>query len=252
MCKLKDTEAFVAYEKAIEGYQFQVGRYNTWMNYYAIFVGALFIALYSVWPKNEGNTVNEINNVIIGGGHYTMNEVVKAPGQTTWGNAGFLLILISVIGWFASICWYGALLGYRKWNEHWMSVIHEIETKNINKKNELDSYPLVYGKMPESNQQKPQVQYVPGYISTQKITGICICAVAFAWCVVLGYVTYFFSWWVGLIVGVVLSGISVWIIYLLHRKGCKWYSSSIPDAEQTDNKTNEQKSSDTQNEGEQN
>ena len=33
---------FTAYEKAIEGYQFQVGRYNIWMNYYAIFVGALF------------------------------------------------------------------------------------------------------------------------------------------------------------------------------------------------------------------
>ena len=31
---------FTAYEKAIEGYQFQVGRYNIWMNYYAIFVGA--------------------------------------------------------------------------------------------------------------------------------------------------------------------------------------------------------------------
>ena len=30
---------FTAYEKAIEGYQFQVGRYNIWMNYYAIFVG---------------------------------------------------------------------------------------------------------------------------------------------------------------------------------------------------------------------
>lgn len=44
---------FTAYEKAIEGYQFQVGRYNIWMNYYAIFVGALFVALYSIWPKSE-------------------------------------------------------------------------------------------------------------------------------------------------------------------------------------------------------
>lgn len=44
---------FTAYEKAIEGYQFQVGRYNIWMNYYAIFVGALFVALYSIWPKKR-------------------------------------------------------------------------------------------------------------------------------------------------------------------------------------------------------
>lgn len=48
---------FTAYEKAIEGYQFQVGRYNIWMNYYAIFVGALFVALYSIWPKSEIETL---------------------------------------------------------------------------------------------------------------------------------------------------------------------------------------------------
>ena len=34
----------VAYDKAVEAYQFHVQRYHTWVNYYAIFVGALFVA----------------------------------------------------------------------------------------------------------------------------------------------------------------------------------------------------------------
>ena len=54
---LNKSGALVAYEKAINGYQFQVGRYNTWMNYYAIFVGALFVALYSIWPQDEMETL---------------------------------------------------------------------------------------------------------------------------------------------------------------------------------------------------
>lgn len=85
----------LAYEKAIEGYQFQVGRYNVWMNYYAIFVGAFFVALYSVWP--EGKTE-------------------KA--------AFFLPLAISALGWAASIGWYGALIGYTTWNNHWMKRVH--------------------------------------------------------------------------------------------------------------------------------
>ena len=35
-----------AYDKAVESYQFHVQRYHTWVNYYAIFVGALFVAFY--------------------------------------------------------------------------------------------------------------------------------------------------------------------------------------------------------------
>ena len=38
----------VAYEKAIDAYQFHVQRYHTWVNYYAIFVGALFVAFYTI------------------------------------------------------------------------------------------------------------------------------------------------------------------------------------------------------------
>lgn len=46
------TNSETAYEKAIDAYQFNVSRYHTWMNYYSIFVGALFVALYTVWPED--------------------------------------------------------------------------------------------------------------------------------------------------------------------------------------------------------
>lgn len=42
-----------AYKTAINGFQFQISRYNTWMNYYAIFVGALFVAFYKVFPAGK-------------------------------------------------------------------------------------------------------------------------------------------------------------------------------------------------------
>ena len=43
----------VAYDKAVEAYQFHVQRYHTWVNYYAIFVGALFVAFYTIIPQSE-------------------------------------------------------------------------------------------------------------------------------------------------------------------------------------------------------
>lgn len=108
---------FTAYEKAIEGYQFQVGRYNIWMNYYAIFVGALFVALYSIWPKSEIETLCCACKPVCG----------KAPAAVAESQEWFLPLIISVLGWIASLCWYGALLGYRKWNEHWIKVVQGIE-----------------------------------------------------------------------------------------------------------------------------
>ena len=130
---------FTAYEKAIEGYQFQVGRYNIWMNYYAIFVGALFVALYSIWPKSEIETLCCACKPVCG----------KAPAAVAESQEWFLPLIISVLGWIASLCWYGALLGYRKWNEHWIKVVQGIEMV-LNK----DVYPNVYTAQPERPQKE--------------------------------------------------------------------------------------------------
>ena len=170
---------FTAYEKAIEGYQFQVGRYNIWMNYYAIFVGALFVALYSIWPKSEIETLCCACKPVCG----------KAPAAVAESQEWFLPLIISVLGWIASLCWYGALLGYRKWNEHWIKVVQGIEMV-LNK----DVYPNVYTAQPERPQKESLWKriknifrcnkskcYAPGFVSTQKITGIFIFFAALAW-----------------------------------------------------------------------
>lgn len=180
--QLKNMDAFAAYEKAIEGYQFQVERYNTWMNYYAIFVGALFIALYKIWPQ----------------GSICCSCITSSNPNLPIENSdsGILLILIAFVGWIASICWYGALVGYRKWNDHWMKVIHTIEKifstpKNKQQENKLDDdFPPVYGDMPESDSLQTKIRYEPGFISTQKITGIFIFCIALAWAIIIGYFTY--------------------------------------------------------------
>ena len=40
-----------AYEKAIEAYWKHVDRYHTWMNYYAIFNGALFVGFCTLFAR---------------------------------------------------------------------------------------------------------------------------------------------------------------------------------------------------------
>ena len=44
---LDKDERRYAYEKAIEAYWKHVDRYHTWMNYYAIFNGALFVGFWA-------------------------------------------------------------------------------------------------------------------------------------------------------------------------------------------------------------
>jgi hypothetical protein len=43
------------YEKAIEGYKFNVERYKDWMNLYAIFVGAFFVAYYTIFASGKND-----------------------------------------------------------------------------------------------------------------------------------------------------------------------------------------------------
>ena len=71
------------------------------MNYYTIFVGALFVALYSIWPMTANSC-----------------KCCQCHESVTDGDSWFLPFVISALGFFASACWYGALLGYRKWNTH--------------------------------------------------------------------------------------------------------------------------------------
>lgn len=139
-----------AYKTAINGFQFQISRYNTWMNYYAIFVGALFIAFYKVFP--HGNDAD-------------------------W----FLPVTIAVLGWFTSLCWYASLLGNSTWANDWMATIGKIEDNNT------DVIEHVYSHAKPTDNQSSTPSYRLKYISTQKVTAAFIGAVCWAWAAATGY-----------------------------------------------------------------
>ena len=107
-----------AYEKAIAAYQFHVERYNTWMNYYSIFVGALFIAYYSIKPDS---------------------------------NSEFILSAITIVGLISSACWLASFKGYYSWLKSWTNVIQFHENRIICNDNTLRVYTLISKKELEQN-----------------------------------------------------------------------------------------------------
>lgn len=101
-------ECFQFYEKAIEGRNFHYQNYNSWVNLYSIFTGAIFIAFYTVIDKN-----NFLGNLI--------------------------KMILPVIGFIASSCWQKSVQGFYDWMNSWIKVVQEYEDK-LNK----ISYPKVY------------------------------------------------------------------------------------------------------------
>ena len=69
-----------AYDKAIDAYRFQVGRYHTWMKFYSLFNGALLIVVYLLVSKGS-------------------KEVL------------FLQLILGVVGFVAGLCWFVLSLG---------------------------------------------------------------------------------------------------------------------------------------------
>lgn len=86
---------FRYYEKAIEGRNFHYNNYNTWVNYYSIFTGALFIGYYS--------TIDKCN--------------------------GIFSCLIVVLGCITSIGWHLTVKGHYHWMLSWIKVVQSYEKK---------------------------------------------------------------------------------------------------------------------------
>lgn len=107
-----------AYEKAISAYQFHVERYNTWMNYYSIFVGVLFIAYYSIKPDSSSE---------------------------------FILLITTFVGLISSICWLASFKGYYSWLISWTHVIQFHEKRIIGNDNKLRVYTLISKNILEQN-----------------------------------------------------------------------------------------------------
>lgn len=107
--KISDEKKYF-YERAIQGLEFHTTRFNTWMNFYALFVGAFFVAYYSL----------------------NSDKV-------------FINLIIIVAGYFTSVCWYCSLSGYYSWLKGWTKIVmyyEDLILKTPDKK-ELRVYSLV-------------------------------------------------------------------------------------------------------------
>ena len=106
---------FVAYEQSVKAYQFQVTRYNTWMNYYALFVGALFVGYYWITCRTS--------------------------------DKDDLLRLISLLGIVASTCWMASLIGNCAWMKNYIKAVKKNEAIFFGEKTEDDNNLIVYRRL---------------------------------------------------------------------------------------------------------
>lgn len=102
-----------AYEKAIEAYWKHVDRYHTWMNYYAIFNGALFVGFCTLLTAT---TTIEPH----------LDRYLSLSLTNTYSN---LQLLVCLIGFISSICWALSIGGHESWEKNWMNIIEYYETQ---------------------------------------------------------------------------------------------------------------------------
>lgn len=140
---------FKYYEKAIEGRNFHYQNYNTWVNYYAIFTGALFVGYYSII------------------GNCKINAIIPC--------------LIVFLGYITSLCWHLTVKGHYHWMLSWIKVVQSYEKKlaKILKKSGPKGWYVytVYSNPPANIYHKN--------ISSQKLTSIFTLIVCIAWGVLL-------------------------------------------------------------------
>lgn len=138
---------FKYYEKAIEGRNFHYQNYNTWVNYYAIFTGALFV------------------------GYYTIIDKCNGPFSC----------LIVVLGCITSIAWHLTVKGHYHWMLSWIEIVqsYEAELAKIQKNNKSTQW-YVYSVHLPLDSAKDQKN-----ISSQKLTSRFTLIVCIAWFVLL-------------------------------------------------------------------
>ena len=111
ICAMSDNncEKFL-YQKAIDAYWNHVNRYHTWMNYYALFNGALFVGFCTL---------------------LTATTTIKADSASQWNlenNYTFLQFTVCIIGLVSSCAWLASISGHEKWEKNWMNIIESFET----------------------------------------------------------------------------------------------------------------------------
>lgn len=185
--EVREQHRFV-YQKAIDAYQYHVNRYHTWMNYYALFNGALLVAFCTLLCATT--------QIAGGKGSVETEEIVlEGGGVILSNNYGCLQVLIIVLGILTSFLWLLSILGHRTWTLSWMSIICKYEEKY--------SFDPLYRMVILQNKYKPEnkygiywkdcfcgmnipKEYVPEGFSTDKLT------IKFVWLVII-------SWYAALI-----------------------------------------------------
>lgn len=120
--RTEDDNRRYAYEKAIEAYWKHVDRYHTWMNYYAIFNGALFVGfctLLTATTKVIAKTGSQQNNYD--------TSFINAKFFELENSYFFILIILCIIGSISGISWLLSLKGHITWMNNWMNIIHKYE-----------------------------------------------------------------------------------------------------------------------------
>lgn len=186
--------AMNAYEKAIDAYRFQVGRYHTWMNFYSLFNGALLIAVYSLQCK----TCKESN---------------------------VLLLFLGVVGLIAGLCWLGSIIGNRYWMNSWLQIVKELE-KNEPEKKEVEkkegrkeeTVPQIYNTVLFNDGQERN------FLSTPVLTQLFITIVVLAWSAYIVYIAGLLDYGSYAFIGLI-----VFLIYCitLYWKSNSWINSEI-------------------------
>lgn len=185
----------IAYQTAINAYQFHITRYNTWMNYYAIFTGAMFVGLYT-----------------------TMTNCVTET-QTT------IQFAISAIGLVAAICWWMSLTGYYAWLKSWTSIVKKYEKQYFGVDASSEN-PSIYNSIETQNNKTDDAKYLPKFISTQKVTSFFIQTIVLGWMFVIMHIANLFTcgWWI-----LLPLAIHTILFCMINYCSCKMYSSDISD-----------------------
>lgn len=134
------------YEKAIEGRNFLYKHYIQYMNLYAIFTGALFVAFYTLLDK---------------------------PGYNRYS------LLVALLGLMTSFLWLCSVKGYYAWIISWLNVVRFYEdllNRNHNVRDACFVYAL-YGGTDDGS----CLLTKPSHYSTQKLTMLFVEFVILGW-----------------------------------------------------------------------
>lgn len=161
---------------AIDAYRFQVERYQTFMNYFALFNGALLVAFCTLLTSTT--TITNIPN--------TCCKICFENKYILSNQYQPLLIMISILGIIVSIIWERSIIGNIAWMDSWMQHIKSYEIGD-NEQTSKGLYNTIFSK---DDPTVGSAITLKGFYSTQKLTLAFVRFVVGAWTIALLYIIY--------------------------------------------------------------